>query len=260
MVPSSTDLPSISAWKWRFFQVYIHRYLKKNFHAVRLSKKSMKDFVDQPVVIFANHPSWWDPLASLYLANKLMPNRGHYTPMDGEMLERYSIFKGLGYFGLTHGNRQSARKFLKISHAVIESGGVLWMTPQGRFSDVRERPAAFMSGMAHLVKLPQVIRFQPLAIEYVYWNEKHAEVLLHFGEAVELAEAHELAENHARMEAALTKAQDELAVLAKQRSADQFENLLSGQAGMGGLYGRWMKWRGYQDDHMIDGKIEGSRS
>ena len=88
----------------RFFTRHVKRfYLARDFHAVRLSKSGIPGPVpDGPLIIVLNHPSWWDPLVGLVLA-ELFPDRAHYAPMDANALGRYRIFERLGMFGVEPG-------------------------------------------------------------------------------------------------------------------------------------------------------------
>ncbi len=59
----------------------------------------------------------------------------------------------------------------------------MWITAQGRFSDVRERPLALRPGVARLAELAPEALFVPLALDYAFWEERGAEACLAFGRA-----------------------------------------------------------------------------
>ncbi len=175
-----------SPWLIRLFTRHVKRfYLARNFHAVRLSTSGKPGPVpDGPLIVVLNHPSWWDPLVALVLA-ELFPDRAHYAPMDADALRRYRIFQRLGMFGIEPATMRGAREFLRTSRSILaQPRTALWITAQGRFADARERPPRIQPGVAHLAsRLDQAV-ILPLALEYPFWDERRPEALARFGQAI----------------------------------------------------------------------------
>ena len=175
-------------------------------------------------------------MVSVLLAAELMPTRNHFAPMDASALERYRILKRIGIFGVDMASARGAVQFLRTGLAILEEQGVLWVTPQGRFADARERPLAFKPGLAALAaKTPGGCTVLPLAIEYPFWDERFPETLLHFGEPVQVVDQ-SAAEVEPALKDALEKAMDELKRMAIAREPAAFELLAQGSAGTGGFY------------------------
>ena len=64
-----SELPHRHLWLVRLFQWYARRYVRKHFHAVRLSKfGQMVPTSNEPLLIVLNHPAWWDPMICTVLA------------------------------------------------------------------------------------------------------------------------------------------------------------------------------------------------
>ena len=231
------EVPHISRFVLHFFRGIARGYFRRHFTAVRLSHSSNLAHLGSPrLIVYANHSSWWDPMVSVLLAERLMSQRSHYAPMDAVSLERYGILKHIGIFGVDLNSPRGAAKFIRGSLKVLEKGGVLWVTPQGRFADSRERPLRFKPGLAALAaKVRGGCTIQPVAIEYVFWNERLPEVLLHFGEPLHV-EGESAPELQPRLEAALLTTMEELKVMALARSGEAFAVLRRGRAGTGGLY------------------------
>jgi 1-acyl-sn-glycerol-3-phosphate acyltransferase len=245
-------LPPISPWKLRFFLAYTRRYLRRHFHAVRLLGAPALP-MNRPAVIYLNHAAWWDPLVCLFLAEQLFPARPGFAPIEAAQLERYGIFRNLGFFGVEPGTARGAIRFLRTAENVLrDPAHLLWLTPQGRFADPRERPALLQEGLGRLALRARHAVFMPLAIEYPFWNDRLPEVLAHFGEPVtaeELPAPASGGEAQSRFLAArLECAQDELARASQARQPDAFTTLLGGEAGVGGVYDAWRRmkarWRG----------------
>jgi 1-acyl-sn-glycerol-3-phosphate acyltransferase len=204
---------------------------------VRLSRASnVASFGDERLVIYANHSSWWDPMVMVLLAEKMMPEREHYAPIDAAALERYGILKRLGMFGVEMNSSRGAAQFLRTGHAILERGGALWVTPQGRFADARERPLAFKPGLAALAaKAKGGCTVLPLAIEYVFWNERLPETLLRFGSPIRV-DGQSVDGLQQELEAALLATMEDLKREAMGRDAAAFSIVQSGTVGTGGFY------------------------
>ena len=57
------------------FRIYVQWYLRRHFHAVRVANAGRIPPHAQPLILFCNHASWWDPLTALVLAEALLPQR-----------------------------------------------------------------------------------------------------------------------------------------------------------------------------------------
>jgi 1-acyl-sn-glycerol-3-phosphate acyltransferase len=233
--PKARDVPPISAWTLRFFRTITRGYFRRHFRAVMARHDECLANASGPLIVFANHSSWWDPMVCFLLASLLLPQRRHYAPMDAEALARYPILRRLGMFPVEMGSARGAVQFLRISQAILDSGGVLWMTPQGRFADVRE-PLMFKAGLGALaVRVPQV-RLLPLAIEYTFWDERLPETLVRFGEPLQLAAGATAEQATQQLEVALAAAMLELKTISMARDASAFRVMLRGGRGTGGFY------------------------
>ena len=247
-----SDTPRISRPVLAFFRRIVRGYFSRHFRAVRVSHGERFTGQTGPLIVYANHSSWWDPMVSVLLAGELMPERAHYAPMDASALERYGILRKVGIFPVEIESARGAVQFLRTGIGVLESGGVLWITPQGRFVDARERPLGFKPGLAALAaRVPGGCTLLPLALEYQFWDERLPETLLRFGEPVRVDG--ETAPG--QLEAALEMTMDELKELAMARDPRGFVTLRSGREGVGGFYAvgqrAWARLRGktYQAEH-----------
>jgi 1-acyl-sn-glycerol-3-phosphate acyltransferase len=250
--------PHISKPFLGFFRYIVRGYFKRHFRAVRVL--GSERFIaagqqNKPLIVYANHCSWWDPMVQVLLAAELMPKRNHYAPMDAAALERYRIFKHIGVFGVETKTTRGAAQFMRIGLSVLEENGVLWVTPQGRFADAREHPVEFKPGLAALAsRVKGSCTVLPLAIEYTFWNERLPEVLLLVGEAIDVEETTSEAIEE-RLKFALTQAMNDLKLLAMKRDASEFTLLQSGTVGTGGFYQLGqsilarMQGRRYQAEH-----------
>ena len=241
----SNTLPRISPLLLRWFTWYCRGYIRRHFHSLRVSRAGLPPATDGlPLVIYTNHASWWDPLVGLVIKETFFADRTLYTPIDAAMLARYQMFAKLGFFGVEQHDRRGAVQFLRTSESILQSPQhLLAITPQSRFADVRERPVRFQPGLGHLAKRVERAVFLPMASEFVFWEERLPEILVHFGEPVEVRREDASAFTHDYwtdlFEQKLEATQDALSIEAQRRNASEFKTLLLGGAGQGGVYDLW---------------------
>ena len=165
----------------------------------------------------------------------LLPNRQHFAPIDAKALARYRFFAKLGMFGIKPGTPAGALKFIRTGRAILDRPHTaLWVTVQGKFADVRERPVQMRGGVAALERGVIV----PVALEYAFWQERFPEVLVRFGQPG----------------GSLEETQGALAIEVVQQRADLFDVFLPGRAGIGGFYDLWRRSR-YENFQLEHGAI-----
>jgi 1-acyl-sn-glycerol-3-phosphate acyltransferase len=240
---NARNVPPISAATLRFFRMIVHSYFRRHFRAVMVQHGELLAQAQGPLIVYANHSSWWDPMVSVLLAQTLLPGRAHYAPMDAAALARYPILRRIGIFPVEMTSARGAAQFLRTSQAILASGGVVWITPQGRFSDPRETPLEFKPGLGALATRVEGLTLLPLAIEYTFWDERLPETLLRLGAPVRIGLDVRTDEATSHLAEALSTVMQDLKVAAVARDARAFEVLLSGSRGTGGIYGlgRWVR-------------------
>jgi 1-acyl-sn-glycerol-3-phosphate acyltransferase len=227
----------------RLFGWYARHYLRKHLHALRGRIPALPAIdSDVPVIVYLNHASWWDPLVAIIVAREFFPNRLHYAPIDAEGLSKYRFLSRIGFFGIEPGTVRGARRFLGTASTVCSSpSAALWLTPQGRFADPRERPVRLEPGLGHLLCRLDRAFVLPLAVEYPFWEERTAEALALAGRplTVDTNERHTAEQWNTRLAELLEAAQDELAALSRARDSGSFKTIVAGRAGVGAIYDFW---------------------
>ncbi|HEY0757727.1 MAG TPA: 1-acyl-sn-glycerol-3-phosphate acyltransferase [Acidisarcina sp.] len=245
---SKADLNPPSPRLLALFRMYVRVYLRRHFHALRIAHRERcpqpaSGHPAAPLILYINHPSWWDPLTSLIVATSLLPASEHYGPMDSAALAHYSFFRRLGMFPVEAGTPRGAAQFLRSSVAALSRGGVLWVPPEGAFTDVRTRPLHFKPGLGALIsRLPHAVLL-PVAFEYTFWQERLPEILVNIGHPLAFESGHTPEEANTRLKAAMARTLDELATLSTARNPAAFHTLLSGAAGVAGVYNTWQRMR-----------------
>lgn len=230
---------------WRFMTAWFERYLHRHLDALRLPLWGGPPAGHPgPVVVYCNHPSWWDAAVILILGRRLFPERESRAPFDARMLAKYRIFERLGAFGVDIDSPRGAAQFMVAARAILAGPHrILWITAQGRFRDVRARPLDLRPGVARLPEIAPDALFVPMALEYAFWDERGAGAFAAFGPGLSGAELAALArpERLARMEAELTATLDRLGADVISREPGRFRAVVAGRKGVGGVYDLWRR-------------------
>jgi hypothetical protein len=230
----------------KFFTLYFRRYFTRHMNALRMPPWGAPRLPDgpAPLVLYTNHPAWWDAATYILAGDLLFPDRQGYAPIDAEMLKAYGFMKRIGGYGIDLDSPRGAASFLAASADILShDDSVIFLAAQGRFMDVRARPIGVKAGVARLPEIAPHALFVPLAIEYQFWEQRGAEAFIAFGEPERGSDLLALDRDARRdhLEGRLTAVLDRLSGEVVSRDPARFETLLSGEAGVGGVYGLWKR-------------------
>lgn len=246
----AVSLPTITPWLFNGFYKFCRYYLRKHFHAVAIDRRAFHSApIDPaaPLICYANHPGWWDPIIAIHLCQSCFAGRRFYAPIDAEALKKYGIFSKLGFYGIETHSLHGAANFLKVSRRILaEPNTSIWITPEGRFADPRDHEATLMPGLAHLALQNEHVVLLPLAIEYVFWEERLPEALMRFGNPMQGIELKGLTKEECSslLTDRLRETQNALAQSAIARRSEDFEIQLSGKTGTFSFYDWFRSMRG----------------
>ena len=245
----SVPLPRRSAWLFALFRKYARRYLRRHFHAVRVSRAGpVPDLPPQVrsswsrIIPRGGTRSWaWFSRSSCTNA------RIHYCPIDVDGLTQYPFLERLGFFGVEVGTTRGSLAFLRQSQAILSRPeSVLWITAQGEFVDPRERPVRAQGRASATWPIgcpgrrscpwPSSIRSGTTAAPKP-WRGSVSRSRSPPG-ASETPQVWT-----ARIEQALEKTQDQLAEEARRRDPAAFLTVIGGTSGVGGVYDTWRRLR-----------------
>lgn len=242
------SVPHVSRTLLTLFERYARYYFKRHFSGLYVAGPP-ENFrpEDGPYAFYLNHPSWWDPLVGLMLAQRFARTVTNFAPMDSRMLEKFGFFRRLGFFGIEKGTGRGAMQFRQSCRAILERRTTgIWLTPQNDFADARQRPPKFKEGLAMLPELCDGVCFVPLALEYSFGSERLPFVAARFG-----TPAHSWSypyfnrtEWNEFLSDRLEQTQNGLAHDVMSRSIFNCPRIVSRRSGTGGVYGFWQKLRG----------------
>ena len=234
------------------FAAMVASMVRRRFHAVRLARGSREalsgaDSGARPAVVVMNHCSWWDPIILIVLSREFMPSRAPYGPIDRDELRRFAIFRKVGLFGVDPDDPRTldAMRGYLAGVAARDPRFALFVTPQGRFADVRDEIVP-RPGVAAVAAALAPDRAVSIAVEYGFWVDQKPEIFLR-AETVSCAEGGTLAWQR-RFTEAMRANQAALAGLVRARDAAAFEPLSARFApkttGTNPFYDLWLRVTG----------------
>jgi 1-acyl-sn-glycerol-3-phosphate acyltransferase len=216
---------------------YARRLARKKFHALRLDPASLPCLESlagepRPVLVAMNHSSWWDPILGVLVGSRFCRERSHLSPMDSVQLRRFSFFRRLGLFGINPDSPASMDAMLAyiLERFRVDPSPILWITPQGEFTDVRE-PVRVRPGLAALAsRLTSAgagdgLRMVAMASELAFWQDARPEVFIRVVD-VPPPPAPGLGAWQRTITGAMQANADALAALVRARDPGAFTNLL----------------------------------
>ena len=187
--------------------------------------------------------------------SRLISERDQFAAIDAKAVERYSFFKKMGFIPVDTNSLRGAAEFVRTGTTILsQPNRVYWVTAQGHFTDVRERPLAIEAGVGHLAaRLTRGIVL-PLALEYTFWTERTPEALVRVGEPLRVSEHPGLSgrEWTSLIEAEMTRNLDALNTEAMSRDPAKFTPLLAGKTGIGGPYDWWRRLKAWIRGEQFD--------
>ena len=159
-----------SKWFERVFALYNRHLIGRRFAGLRVAGWESLRPRDAPLLLYANHCSWWDALVIIHL-NHLRGLDG-YAMMEERQLQQYKFFRRLGAFGVRRDSPRNARESLDyITDILRDTPRALWIFPQGVTLPTDTRPLKLYSGAARVMRNLGKVYAAPVALRYEFLNE-----------------------------------------------------------------------------------------
>lgn len=181
----------------RAYVRYGRRLLRRAFARVWLGGAPWPSDHRGPVIAFANHSAWWDPVLALFLSHDLF-RRDPYGIMAGTQLVRFPFFRTVGGFGTTTGSLEDARRLAAYAARLLREPpgpsserGVpraLWLFPQGALLPARAT-LSFASGLSRLALAAPEVPLVPVALRFEFREEQRPECYVRVGASLRPADA-----------------------------------------------------------------------
>lgn len=141
---------------------------------------------DGPLIVYMNHPSWWDGYLAFVLNRIVLHGRFQgYAMMEQQQLERYRFFRWSGAFSVHRHDARSAMRSVRYIGGLLAErrNRCLYIFPQGEITPNDRRPLEIFSGVAHIVRPAGGATLWPAALRYEFRGEQRPEAFIRIGPA-----------------------------------------------------------------------------
>ena len=172
-----------SAWFERLFAIYNRNLIARRFEGLRVAGLGhLRDRPrDAPLVLYANHSSWWDGLVAFQIGRALELDQ--YAMMEERHLREYPFHRRLGAFSVVRENAREAARSIEYAGELLRgTSRVLWIFPQGVTLPNDVRPLRLYTGAAHIIKQTGTVYVAPVAMRYEFLDDFRPDILVRVGE------------------------------------------------------------------------------
>lgn len=173
-----------SNWFEAAFALYNQNLLRRRFDSFYVSGlENLYHKETFPLIIYANHSSWWDGLAAFQISRTTDLNS--FVMMEERHLKRFFLFRRLGAFSIDRENPRKAFQSLEYAARILNENekAALWMFPQGEILPSDIRPLIFFKGFSKIIELMGKCFVIPLAFNYEFLGKFKPEIFVKIGKA-----------------------------------------------------------------------------
>ncbi len=173
-----------SAWFERLFLIYNRHLLKRRFHSLNISGLDFLKNKDKklPLLLYANHSSWWDGLIIWELLRKF--EFENYVMMEEKHLRKLLLFRRLGAFSVVRENPREAVKSINYAARLLRENSrrAVLIFPQGEILPNDVRPIQFYNGLARIIRKVETCDAVPIALRLEFLGNFKPEIYIKIGE------------------------------------------------------------------------------
>ena len=161
-----------------FFQRYTLWILHRHFHKVQLM--GIYNDHNLPVMVLANHVSWWDGFWIMYLNLKVLSRKYHLMMLE-EQLRKHWYFNYSGVFSVRKNSRSIIETMQYTAEILQDSGNMVFLSPQGEIKSMHEHQILFEKGAERIASYAS----KPFDILFVvnlvdYFSQPRPSLFIHF--------------------------------------------------------------------------------
>ncbi len=131
-----------------FFKVLTRFLLKRNFKSIQV-KGNFQDN-GKPILIIANHISWWDGFWMMYLNLKLFHRKFHFMMLE-EQLKKHWYFQYSGAYSIKKKSREIIESLAFTSKLLQHDDNMVFLFPQGKIHSLHNTTIKFETGVQKII-------------------------------------------------------------------------------------------------------------
>lgn len=159
-----------SQWFESLFLAYTRNLFWRRFHELKITGLENLRARDKslPLVLYANHSSWWDPLAAFVISKKA--GLDAFAMMEEKNLQKLKFFRRIGAFSVVRENPREAIKTIRYAVSLLKEkpNRAVWIFPQGEIQPNSIRPLKFYNGAAKIIEQTGKCFAAPVAMHYEF--------------------------------------------------------------------------------------------
>jgi len=171
-----------SLWFEKIYAVYNRNLFNRRFNSLQVSGLKFLKVKEEktPLIIYANHSSWWDGLTAFQISRQA--GLDSFIMMEEKQLKKLRLFRKLGAFSVVRENNREALKSINYAIQILEQNPIrtLWIFPQGEISPNDARPLRFYNGLARIIKRLEKCSVISLAMRYEFLGEYKPDIFVKF--------------------------------------------------------------------------------
>ena len=169
-----------SRWFEKIYAVYNRNLFNRRFNSLQVSGLKFLKVKEEktPLIIYANHSSWWDGLTAFQISRQT--GLDSFIMMEEKQLKKLRLFRKLGAFSVVRENNREALKSINYAIQILEQNPIrtLWIFPQGEISPNDARPLRFYNGLARIIKRLEKCSVISLAMRYEFLGEYKPDIFV----------------------------------------------------------------------------------
>jgi len=133
------------AWKW-----YLNRAIRKSFDKFEYDRSQQIDD-DKPLLVIANHFSYWDVPWIFKLCHELFRKRFYCMTWE-EQLQRYPVLRSIGAFSVNKGTRGVIESLDFATSLLEDPKNMVLIFPQGEIKSIHAPEITFQKGVFRIIE------------------------------------------------------------------------------------------------------------
>ncbi|MFW6350836.1 MAG: 1-acyl-sn-glycerol-3-phosphate acyltransferase [Bacteroidota bacterium] len=138
-----------TSWFQNLFDIYLRYSFKRHFHTIQI-EGNIRD-KGLPMLLIANHISWWDGFWLLH-TNKKKFHRKFHVMMLEEQLKKNRFLSRLGAFSIKRKTRSALDSIHYARQILTSTSNLLLLFPQGEIQSQYKFPFVFEQGWQKILK------------------------------------------------------------------------------------------------------------
>jgi len=133
---------------YNFFKIFTRLMLRRKFHSVVFDGKNIQ--TEKPILLIANHVSWWDGFWILYLNMKLFRKKFYFMMLE-QQLKKFWFFKFSGGFSVHKSSKSIIETIHYTTELLKDNNNLVLIFPQGEIKSMHQQEIRFEKGLERIV-------------------------------------------------------------------------------------------------------------